>query len=277
VQPQVFASYTGEAGTGAYANNAVNATWFITEAIAGGSNADITLQWNAAQELPGFDRSTSRFGHYNSGWQLSIPSTAAGSNPYTFNGTGITSFSPFGILNNAGALPLRFIQFAAQKCNSNNVCINWQTASEINVSHFVVERSLDGQLYTPVTRVAAQNGVSNNYVFTDDIAMLQYISKIYYRIKQTDNDGKTGYSNVQLIKADIKKIEIYPNPVADRLYFTNWQEIKTIQLFSAEGKLIQVVLSNQNYMDVKALPDGTYFIKTTSKQNETGMYSFIKR
>lgn len=277
VQPQVFAAYTGEAGTGAYTNNAVAATWFITEANAGGSNADITLQWNAAQELPGFDRSTSRFGHYNSGWQLSIPSTAAGSNPYTFNGTGITSFSPFGILNNAGALPLRFIQFAAQKCNSNNVCINWQTASEINVSHFVVERSLDGQLYTPVTRVTAQNGVSNNYVFTDNIAMLQYISKIYYRIKQTDNDGKTGYSNVQLIKADIKKIEIYPNPVADRLYFTNWQQIKTIQLFSAEGKLIQVVLSNQNYMDVKALPDGTYFIKTTSKQNETGMYSFIKR
>ena len=107
--------------------------------------------------------------------------------------------------------------------------------------------------------------------------MLQYSSKIYYRIKQTDADGKSSFSNVQVIKADINKIEIYPNPVADRLYFTNWQQIKTIQLFSADGKLLQVVFSNQNYIDVKTLPNGTYFIKTTSKQNETGMYSFIKR
>ncbi|MBP6024724.1 T9SS type A sorting domain-containing protein [Ferruginibacter sp.] len=277
VQPQVFAAYTGETGTGAYTATAVNATWFITETNTGGSNADVVLQWDALQELPGFDRSISRFGHYNSSWQLGTPSTAAGSNPYTFSGTGITSFSPFGILNNAGALPLRFIQFAAQKCNSNNVCINWQTTSEINVSHFIVERSLDGQLYTPVTTVAAQNGLINNYVFTDDIALLQYSSKIYYRIKQTDADGKSSFSNVQVIKADINKIEIYPNPVADRLYFTNWQQIKTIQLFSADGKLLQVVFSNQNYIDVKTLPNGTYFIKTTSKQNETGMHSFIKR
>jgi ELWxxDGT repeat protein len=277
VQPQIFAAYTGENGIGVYSANAVNATWFITEANAGGSNANIVLQWDALQELPGFDRSISRFGHYNSGWQLSTPSTAAGSNPYTFNGTGITSFSPFGILNNAGALPLRFISFTAQKCNSNNVCLNWHTASEINVSHFIVERSLDGQLYTPVTTVAAQNGLTNNYVFTDDIALLQYSSKIYYRIKQTDADGKSSFSNVQVIKADINKIEIYPNPVADRLYFANWQQIKTIQLFSADGKLLQVVFSNQNYIDVKTLPNGTYFIKTTSKQNETGMYSFIKR
>ena len=276
VQPQVFAAYTGENGTGIYSANTVDATWFITEANAGGSNANIVLQWDALQELPGFDRSISRFGHYTSSWQLGTPSTAAGSNPYTFNGAGITSFSPFSILNNAGALPLRFISFTAQKCNSNNVCLNWHTASEINVSHFIVERSLDGQLYTPVTTVAAQNGLSNNYVFTDDVALLRYSSKIYYRIKQTDADGKSSFSNVQVIKADINKIEIYPNPVADRLYFTNWQQIKTIQLFSAEGKLLQVAFSNQNYMDVKTLPNGTYFIKTTSKQNETGMYSFIK-
>ncbi len=278
VQPQVFAAYTGENGTGAYSTSAVNATWFITEANGGGSNADIVLQWDALQELSGFDRTTSRFGHYNSGsWQLSTPATAAGSNPYTFGGTGITSFSPFGILNNAGALPLRFISFAAQKCNTNNICLNWKTANEINVAHFIVERSLNGQVYTPVTTIAAQNGGYNNYIYTDDITALQYNSKLYYRIKQVDADAKTSFSNIQVIKPDVNTIDIYPNPVVDKIYFTNWQHIKTKQLYTAQGKLLQSVQGNTGYVDVKTLAAGTYFIKIISIKNEVSTYSFIKQ
>jgi hypothetical protein len=65
-------NYTGETpdNTG-YTNGAVAATWFVTEANAGGSNVDLLLQWNQGQELPAFVRSQSYLGHYTGGnWNL---------------------------------------------------------------------------------------------------------------------------------------------------------------------------------------------------------------
>ncbi|MFN8266319.1 MAG: T9SS type A sorting domain-containing protein [Chitinophagaceae bacterium] len=94
-------SYTGETPGILLTGSAVNRTWFLTEATAGGSNASITLQWNATDELPGFDRNNTSLGHYTGGsWITGNTGTASGTNPYTFSRTGITSFSPFGIFNN---------------------------------------------------------------------------------------------------------------------------------------------------------------------------------
>ena len=45
----------GTSGT-AYTNGVVNRTWFVEEAVAGGSDLTLTVQWNAADELTGFDR-----------------------------------------------------------------------------------------------------------------------------------------------------------------------------------------------------------------------------
>ena len=131
-------------------------------------------------------------------------------------------------------------------------------------------------MYTPIKKKKKKNGLYNNYVFTDAIAQVHYNGKIYYRIKQTDADGKLYYSKVQLLKTEISEIEIYPNPVTDRIYFSNRQQIKTIQLFSADSKSIPVSLGNQNYIYVKALAKGTYFIKTISNQNKMGVFHFIK-
>ncbi|MFN8250828.1 MAG: T9SS type A sorting domain-containing protein [Ferruginibacter sp.] len=278
VQPQIFAAYTGENGTGTYTANAVDATWFITEANAGGSNADIILQWNQLQELPGFDRTTSRFGHYNGGsWQLGTAATAAGSNPYTFTGTGITSFSPFGILNNAGALPLQFILFTAQKCNDNNVCLNWQTANEINVSHFMIERSPDGQLYTPVATITAQNRLSNNYNYTNDITSLQYSNKIYYRIKQVDKDGRFTRSNIVFVTntSDVA-ISVYPNPAVNALYIHGWEKAAVFEVFTLAGNKM-ITTKPSPYINVTGLTSGVYLLKVIDKNGTTTSLKFNKQ
>lgn len=275
VQPQIFAAYTGETGTGAYTTAAVNATWLITEAVAGGSSAEITLQWNATQELPAFDRSISRFGHYTSSWQLGTIAAATGTNPYTFSGTGITSFSPFGILNNAGALPLQFIQFTAQKCSNNTVCVNWQTTNEINVSHFIIERSLDGQLYTPVVTIAAKNGLANNYSAADDIALLQYSSKIYYRIKQVDKDGRFTRSNVVFVthNNDVT-VSVYPNPVANMLYVHGWEKAVSFQVFNLAGNKLAEMKASSG-INVSHFATGVYMLKVITKKGSSTSIKFI--
>ena len=95
----VAQNYTGETQGTAITEKGVNATWFINEGTVGGSNANIQLQWNDTQELSNFDRPTTKMGHYNGTVWESLSGTLAGANPYTYAVNGVTSFSPFAILN----------------------------------------------------------------------------------------------------------------------------------------------------------------------------------
>ena len=79
---------------------AVNATWNISEAVTGGSNVNVSFTWNQTQENGLFNRNTAGVGHYyNTTWNGEASSAVTGTNPYTISATNISSFSPFGVLN----------------------------------------------------------------------------------------------------------------------------------------------------------------------------------
>ena len=81
---------------------AVNATWNISEAVTGGSNVNVSFTWNQTQENGLFNRNMAAVGHYyNATWNGETSSAVTGTNPYTISATNISSFSPFGILNQA--------------------------------------------------------------------------------------------------------------------------------------------------------------------------------
>ncbi|MBD8018771.1 T9SS type A sorting domain-containing protein [Kaistella pullorum] len=83
---------------------AVNATWDISEGTPGGSNATISLGWNASQQNGTFNPNNATVGHFVNGvWTAENSGAVSGSNPYTITGSGITSFSPFAVMN-LGAL-----------------------------------------------------------------------------------------------------------------------------------------------------------------------------
>ena len=82
----------------------MNATWDISEGTPGGSNATISLGWNVSQQNGTFNPNNATVGHYvNGAWTAENSGAVSGSNPYTITGTGITSFSPFAVMN-LGAL-----------------------------------------------------------------------------------------------------------------------------------------------------------------------------
>lgn len=81
-------------------NPNINATWEITEATAGGSNVNLSLGWNQSQENSGFSRASAKVGHYmNGSWTEENSGSVSGSDPYTISASGITSFSPFSVMN----------------------------------------------------------------------------------------------------------------------------------------------------------------------------------
>ncbi|WP_295337690.1 T9SS type A sorting domain-containing protein [Flavobacterium sp.] len=101
---------------------AVNTTWNISEAIAGDSNVNVSFTWNQTQENGLFNRNTAAVGHYyNATWNSESSSIVTGTNPYTISATNISSFSPFGVLNQSdlGNTDFRIAQISIYPNPSN--------------------------------------------------------------------------------------------------------------------------------------------------------------
>ncbi|MCU0444593.1 MAG: T9SS type A sorting domain-containing protein [Microscillaceae bacterium] len=109
VLDNVFLSYANAAGdyapTGAQINSYfTRRTWVITEQVAGGSNCDLTLQWNStapSDELPNFDRNTVSVVRFNNGtnrWACTQPYGPALGPPNTRRTTtGVRNMGVFSI------------------------------------------------------------------------------------------------------------------------------------------------------------------------------------
>jgi hypothetical protein len=201
---------TGAAST----TDKIDRTWFVEEAIPGGSNVTMTIQWNTAEELSGFDRSLCFISHYTNGvWDSYVTTPASGSNPWTLTRTDITSFSPFSP-DEGSSLPIRLTHFQAKQMEQQ-VQLNWITDSEINNDFFTLERSNDGKAFFEIGRKkGAGNSATRLYYSSIDEQPLKGIS--YYRLKQTDFDGKYTYSHIESVYFDESKIieglKVYPNP-----------------------------------------------------------------
>lgn len=258
----ISATYTGETPVGgAYSAGAVNNTWFITEAIPGGSNASITLSWNGEQELPSFNRNASQFGHYTSGsWQLGAASMATGTDPYSLTGNGITSFSPFGIFNSNAVLPLHKVNLSITRSGSTNK-LSWHIVA-LNARNIVIEKSDNGRDFSPFHTA---NYVSSGFYI--DAAV--NAGKRYYRLKVNDHDNQVKYSNTVWMDAKFSpEVVLYPTRFSSQVYAQNNANTTTIlQIFGSDGKLIaqKILALGTNTITMNEYPRGLYFYNIVEK------------
>jgi hypothetical protein len=139
-----------------------------------------------------------RIAHYDGStdWDM-VASTPLGNNTSgaIVSDTWVTDYSPFtiGSTSATNVLPITLVSFSGEKKENKNI-LNWTTASEINNAFFTIEKSYNGLDFD---WVGTQEGSSPstqiiNYSLTD-YNILERIN--YYRLKQTDFDGKFVYSN----------------------------------------------------------------------------------
>jgi hypothetical protein len=200
-----------------YIAGVADRTWNFNKSSAGPANADITLQWNAADELAGFNRSASYISHYTGGaWMNDAESAAGGSNPYSLTSMGVTSFSPFAVMSNAAIVPVTLLDFTG-KYQDKAIVLNWRTARELNARHFTLEKSSTPAAFKTVADIPATgvSQVARNYQYVD-----QQVSNPvnYYRLKLVDLNGNYSYSKTIMVSApDGNDISIFPNLVKDQL------------------------------------------------------------
>nr|WP_294902466.1 T9SS type A sorting domain-containing protein [uncultured Lacibacter sp.] len=281
--PAVYANGT----SGSVMNsNAVNATWMVSEAVNGGSNATLTVQWPGSLELTGFNRIFSRLAHFSPlSWDYGLLNIiATGTNPYSVSRAGFTSFSPFAVSMLMAILPAGELELTAKNKGEDNI-VSWSATSEVNCSHYTVEASLNGVDFTEVGRVNA-TGNTNSSTAYNFVHHGVSSNSYYYRIKQADLDGKSAYSKIVRVNmAAFAAATLYPNPVKDKttISFTLLQSsFVEVNVLNAAGSVVHT--TNQRFtkgeqqltLDLNRLLPGTYILQLKDEMNHVQSFRFIK-
>ena len=251
--------------------NVIPRTWLIEEETIGGSDVSMRLIWRPLHHNNnGFNTNASEITHYTGGnWQDQAAGASTADNSYSSDhryreATNITSFSPFGVKSGA-SLPVELLYFYGER-EGENVRLDWQTATELNNSHFDVEWSTDGINFEKIGQVAGA-GTTNDVQFYDFLHINPSNGQNYYRLKQVDFDGKFEYTNIINIRFEQSNspiVKIYPNPAS---YYLNIESENTVgemlQVFSVNGQLILEANQSSPMMNLSIanFPSGTYFVK----------------
>lgn len=178
-------------------------------------------------------------------------------------------------VTSAGLLPVSFLSVSAT-AKTASVIVDWSTASELNNSHFLVERSIDGANFSPIATVTAK-GSASTYVY-EDVSAAQ--GDNYYRIVSVDKDGSTQLSKT--VKASLQStanraLQVYPNPakstIVIKLQAATSGKLQ-LKIVDAKGSLVTTIsttaseLAASKSINLQALQNGVYAIQIVNASGE---------
>jgi hypothetical protein len=182
-------------------------------------------------------------------------------------------------------LPLELVSFKGVEQN-NSAYLTWKTANEINFSHFEVERSTDAKTWSSISEIKGGNreGV---YSLADEKAFAES-NIVLYRLKMVNQDATFKYSNVVSLEHKAlanKPIKIFPNPTRDNLQLiidAPKDAVQTVDIMDISGKIwLHTTINvqkgqNQQSIDIRDLPSGTYFLSTLTDKKVKEVLQFVK-
>ena len=174
-------------------------------------------------------------------------------------------------------LPLTWAYIRGE-IKADGALISWGTVSESNTAQFYLEHSTDGIHFTTAGTLAAA-GNSNTALQYSLLHSGAVNGLNYYRIKQTDRDGRFTYSPIVKIlnRKGNGKIVIAPNPASNEvtIYFDKPMAAGNLRLYNSSGQMISLQRiaegSQQQKLDVSKLPAGIYQLQV---QTATAVETF---
>ncbi len=208
-----------------------------------------------------------------------------GTNTITWNG--LTTFSDFTGNGNGSPLPITLLSFEVQPV-LENVVITWATASESNNDYFTVERSKDGISFEAIVEVDGAGNSNDllNYKVTD---FSPFEGTSYYRLKQTDFDGKFALSDVKAVNFNnplqTPLWSVFPNPTSLNGVFIKNTNIDakqvTLKIIDLTGKVIKMETINNVdanaslFVGFENISTGMYMLELNDGMNSTNTHLII--
>lgn len=190
-------------------------------------------------------------------------------------------------VHTAASLPVEWLGFEAEP-SEQGVELFWMTAIESNNDFFTVERSAESSGFTPVLVVdgAGNSDMPVEYRITDPTPPS---GRLYYRIRQTDFDGKTSFSNQVEVTFEVEaaSVRVYPNPAKDLInvdLLSNSQETVLIRILNLQGQEMQAErveaqAGKTNWQgQIGSMPAGMYLLQVQrSGQSRPETVRFVKQ
>lgn len=166
-------------------------------------------------------------------------------------------------------LPVELISFSGKQTGEGRL-LNWVTASEVNNSHFDIQRSIDGVVWYTLGQIAGK-GTSvdeSHYGFLDAD---EVNGPVYYRLKQVDYNGDYAYS--ETISFNNKKsfsVTVLNNGAEPKVQFEKMNTSTIVELYSMTGQLIYQEASGNvgNVLDLNFLSSGRYLLMVKSESSQ---------
>ncbi|MEZ4684867.1 MAG: T9SS type A sorting domain-containing protein [Bacteroidia bacterium] len=196
---------------------------------------------------------------------------------YNVLGNTPTSGNPFSV---------DFVTVEAFPFANRQAEIRWTVAGEENSEMYIVEKSMDGELFTNVAKVPARGNSATplSYRTIDETEMFPVN---YFRIKELDVDGNATYSEVvelRFSQGEGRKLLVFPNPVVDGTLVIQRDELLAnldqIMITDQMGRIVyELQLTDKDRaenlrMDVSLLSAGIYSIQGSGADGRTGVSRF---
>jgi len=157
------------------------------------------------------------------------------------------------------SLPVELINFEAS-VEGATVALEWSTATEIDNSHFEVERSVDGAAFD-IIGVVGGNGTTDfeqTYEFID----FRPARISYYRLKQVDYDGQYEYHPIIRVALNESPGYKLKRPTVSNDFMEYTSDFKTnLVLHNSLGQVVREFTTGSSVMiPVSDLKAGIYFI-----------------
>ncbi len=186
----------------------------------------------------------------------------------------------FSVIFKSGTLlPVDLISFTGKSATGLNE-LRWVTKNESYMKRYTVERSYDGEAFSPIGFVTSSNiQTGYNYTFMDND--LSKSNQWYYRLKMEDESGVFKYSNIVFLsqigdKLTIQKLvtlSTSDRPISFQLVSSKPQPVD-IALFDMMGKMQSIykthISEGQNNMEftMNGIPKGMYILRVRNESGE---------
>ncbi len=194
-------------------------------------------------------------------------------NSFSEKGIGILKYTP------PVNLPVELISFYYH-CSDENVKLNWETASEINNSHFVVEKSSNAIQFVPIAQIqgSGNSNILTRYFFEDKNSQ----GASYYRLKQVDFNGNGTYYGPIIASCKSKHdfLKVYPNPFKNQIIISaSYSEPLEIQISDGVGKMVyseSLYFEQIKTLDLSNLSRGVYTLTLIFTNQEPKQFKMVK-
>jgi hypothetical protein len=191
-----------------------------------------------------------------------------------------TNLFTFGSSTSINPLPVKLLSFTCTNNVKGNL-LSWTTASEQNNLFFCIQRSNNGNQFSQIGIVNG-NGNSINlhsYSYIDSVISTNVV---YYRLKQTDADGKFTYSSIVRMEPqnrDLQEVVAYPNPASTNdIHIITSNTVQSFRIYNLLGKTVFESDPTSDNKEYVFTPDisGIYFIKAITTEGKIITKRLIK-